>query len=238
MSFAEIPRAWLDAILNSPELPTPLPGEPFGTLAAWIEEERRAKVARDPDAIALATAWPDGQPSVRMVLARRVHADLGAIAFFSNYESNKGRALDANPQAAACFHWPRAERQARIEGPVTRSPAEESDEYFRTRPLESRLGAWASAQSRPSDGRRALIAGMIKAMRDFGIGPLTLLKDQANIQVPRPPHWGGYRIWARRVELWLGGPGRLHDRAVWTRELDRDGEGYRGGPWTAERLQP
>lgn len=236
-NFAEIPRAWLDAIRHSPELPTPLPADPFAVLSAWLDEERRAGVTKDPDAIALATAWPDGRPSVRMVLCRRIHASLGAVAFFTNYESDKARALDANPHAAACFHWERSARQVRIEGPVTRSPASESDDYFKTRPLESRLGAWASQQSRPTGGRSELIASLAGAALKH-VGPVALLGDASKAEVPRPPHWGGYRIWATRIELWMGGPGRLHDRAAWTRDLTPGGEGFVGGPWTSSRLQP
>lgn len=224
-------------------LPEPLPPEPMGLLCAWLGEARDGRVQPNPDSMALATVEPDGGPSVRMVLAKQVRADPGYVVFYTNYRSRKGRALEANPEAAAVFHWDSLSRQARIRGPVVLSPAGESDAYFRTRPLISRLAAWASRQSEPLVSRAALMEQVGQVMERFGIGAKELL-GEAEAEIPRPPFWGGYRLWARRVELWVGGSGRAHDRGVWTRSLEAGeaGAGEAGaftpGAWSAQRLQP
>jgi pyridoxamine 5'-phosphate oxidase len=223
-------------------LPDPLPPEPMTLFKRWLDEATRRRVQPNPNAFSLATIDPDGMPSARMVLCKAVDVEAGFIVFYSHYTGRKGRALEANPRAAACFHWDTMDRQVRIEGMVTRSPESESDAYFRTRPWLSRVGAWASRQSEPIGSRAELVARLAETMRRFGIDPARPpAPDAAGIEVPRPPHWGGVRIWARRVELWVGGAGRLHDRAVWERDLRPvgSGEGYEAaGPWRATRLQP
>lgn len=208
----------------------------------WLADAAAKKTQPNPNAITIATVNGAGAPSARIVLARGVSAEHGFIVFYTNYDSHKGTDLEGNPNAAAIFHWDHLERQVRIEGTVTRSPAAESDEYFNRRPLGSRIGAWASRQSQPLTSRDDLIAASFEIMQRFGISIDVDLENDRTIRIPRPPHWGGYRLWARRVECWLGHPNRLHDRAAWTRELtpaEVDGvAGYRGGAWAVSRLQP
>lgn len=168
-----------------------------------------------PEAMALATATPDGRPSVRMVLLKS--ADEHGFAFFTNYESRKGGELAANPHAALLFHWQPLGRQIRVEGGVERLPTEESDAYFRTRPLGSRHAAWASPQSRPLDSRAELEELNADAAERFG-------ED-----VPLPPHWGGFRLQPEAYEFWQHRDDRLHDRIRYQRE---------NGGWRRRRLGP
>jgi pyridoxamine 5'-phosphate oxidase len=168
-----------------------------------------------------------------VVLCKRVNLDLGYIVFFTNYLSRKGRELQAHPRAAAVFHWDTLHRQVRIEGRITLSPGEESDQYFASRALDSRIGAWASEQSAPLASRE-LLANKVRSVAErFGV-------ERGAMQgaVPRPPHWGGFRLWIEAIELWSEGANRVHDRAVWTRSLTRDGDGFGGGSWRATRLYP
>ena len=184
----------------------------FATLFA----DARAREPFDATACALATSTPEGRPSVRIVLLKA--ADARGFTFFTNYESRKARELTANPHGALCFHWPTLGVQVRVEGPVSRVTSEESDEYFASRPRESQIGAWTSEQSRPIGSREALLA------RFHG-----LEARYANQPVPRPPHWGGFRLAPQRIELWWSRDHRLHDRIVYTRSEEG---------WTSERLQP
>lgn len=233
-----LPQSLIDIFSASPELPTPLPPEPFSLLTAWFKEGLAARATPNPDAMSLATLSPQGLPSVRIVLCRDINAPEGRLTFFTNYLGRKGRELDANRSAAACFHWDHADRQARVEGIVLRSPAAESDAYFQSRRWESRLSAWASAQSTPTSGRPELLQQMADAVSRLGLAPDQLASHGAEAVIPRPPHWGGFRLHAARVELWLGGPGRLHDRAEWVRDVQCRGEEVQAGNWTCTRLQP
>ncbi len=192
-----------------------LSADPFETLAAWYEE---AQAAGTPfaDAIALATATPDGQPSVRMVLYKGNSG--GGIRFFTNYESRKAEELAENPRVAIVFFWAPLHAQVRIEGRVERLADDESDDYFRSRPRESQLGAWASPQSREVEDREAL-------ERNFA----EVEKMHAGRDVPRPPHWGGYRILPDNFEFWIGQDHRMHDRFLYQR--------HEGG-WRRTRLAP
>jgi pyridoxamine 5'-phosphate oxidase len=195
----------------------------------WLEEETAAKRQPNPNAMCLATVGDggDGGPRARIVLCRGVEVGAGYVVFYTNYQSDKGRELAANPRAAATFHWDHSERQVRLEGVVVKSPAAESDAYFGNRPKESRLSAWASNQSRPIESRAKLVEQYERVVAERGGG-----------EVARPPHWGGYRLWLTRVELWVGGVGRLHDRAAWVRGLTAAGDGFVGGAWAGTRLQP
>ena len=169
-----------------------------------------------PEAMSLATATPDGLPSVRMVLLKEVDED--GFVFFTNYRSRKADDLESNPRAALCFHWPALERQVRINGFVSRVSREESEAYFRTRTRGSRIGAWASEQSRPLDARGTL-ERRVRAMEErFGEG-----------EVPLPPFWGGYRVRPEVIEFWQGRDDRLHDRLVFQRD---------GDAWRTRRLYP
>lgn len=206
-------------------LPEPLPEEPFALLLGWVAEADRSMPGAT--AMALATVEPDGRPSARMVICRAIDARAGWLGFYTDRESDKGRALAAHPLAALVLHWPALERQVRIEGPVTLAPDADSDAYWESRPLDARLAGVASEQSRPLASRAALLE-RLEALR----------RRHQDGAVPRPPRWGGYRVWAARVELWVSQPARAHDRALWTRALTRDSEAYRGGAWSRTRLQP
>jgi pyridoxamine 5'-phosphate oxidase len=176
----------------------------------------------------LATATREGLPSARVVLCKEISPHPGFLVFYTNYLSRKGRELDANPRAAVVMHWDHLHRQIRVEGRIVKAPDSDSDAYFASRALESRIGAWASKQSEPLPARQALLDAVSAARGRFG-----------GATVPRPPHWGGYRLWADAVELWVEGDSRIHDRARWTRTLTPNANGdFDAGPWQATRLQP
>lgn len=215
---------------NDEQLPDELPADPFPTLHEWVEFARRERVQPNPTAIALATV-NDKTPNVRIVLCRGVDADAGAIWFFTNGQSVKGLELSANAHAAAVFHWDALDRQARLRGVVEQLPEAESDAYFASRSWEKRVGAWASDQSQPVASRQALVDKLTATLERFGIDPKNPPPHGAEVDIPRPPHWGGFRIVATEVELWVGSPARIHDRARWTRETP-------GAGWGATRLQP
>jgi len=215
-------------------LPEPLPSDPMPLFHEWFQEVIARRAQPNPDAMVLATAASNGDPSARVLLCKRVVVDAGYIVFFTNYQSRKGRELAARPRAAAVFHWDALHRQVRIEGPIVRSPDGESDEYFASRALESRIAAWASAQSEPLASREALRQRVSEVAKRFGIAP-----GATTGTVPRPPHWGGHRLWVERIELWAEGANRVHDRAVWTRSLQPAGAlTFNSGPWSSTRLNP
>jgi pyridoxamine 5'-phosphate oxidase len=214
-------------------LPDALPANPMEIATRWFAEARARAVQPNPDAMMLASVAPDGKPSARVVLCRQVDA-AGYVVFYTNYESRKGRELTQHPRAAAVVHWDTLHRQIRFEGSVVRSPAAESDAYFARRELVSRIGAWASKQSQPLASRAALAEQVAATAQRFGIAP-----DAKTGEVPRPPHWGGFRLWIDALELWIEGPGRIHDRAVWRRELSsRDEFSFDADDWRATRLNP
>ena len=221
-------------MLSEQFLPESLPVDPLPMFLQWFEEARRRALQPNPDAMVLATVGDAGQPSARVVLCKRVAVDDGFIVFFTNRQSRKGRELDAHPRAAAVFHWDALHCQVRIEGPVLHSPDAESDAYFASRAVASRIGAWSSNQSQPLASRAALAAQVEAAAKKFGVTASTTEAD-----IPRPAHWGGYRLWIDAIELWIEGPGRVHDRAVWKRELrSKDAISFSAGPWSATRLNP
>ena len=220
-------------------LPQPLPTEPMTLLQSWLEHAARAGHQPNPNAMVLATATRDCSPSARVVLCKEVAVEAGYIVFYTNYESRKGQELAANPRAAAVMHWDHLHRQIRIEGVVVKASAEQSDAYFASRPWQSRLGAWASAQSQPIASRQELLANVASAARRFGAPNPAEARKEISVEIPRPPHWGGYRLWADAVELWAEGSDRVHDRARWTRKLEPRGDGqFDARPWSATRLQP
>jgi pyridoxamine 5'-phosphate oxidase len=214
-------------------LPEPLPTSPLSIFEQWYREARELRTQPNPDAMVLASIASDGRPSARVVLCKRIDAGAGYIVFFTNYESRKGRELLADPRAAAVFHWDSMHRQVRVEGRIEQSPADESDHYFASRALDSRIGAWASKQSQPLASRAALAEQVRQAASRLGIEP-----GATTGHVPRPPHWGGFRLWLESVELWMEGPNRIHDRAVWTRTLEQNAGSFAARPWSATRLNP
>lgn len=221
-------------MLNSELLPAELPQNPLPIFGSWFREAWDKRVQPNPDAMVLATIDAHGQPAARVVLCKRIELDAGYIVFFTNYQSRKGRELLAHPRAAVVFHWDALHRQVRIEGQVLQSPAQESDDYFASRAIESRIGAWASEQSAPL-ASRSVLADKVRAIQErFGV-----TSGASTGEVPRPPHWGGFRLWIESIELWCEGPGRVHDRAVWKRSLNRaDERSFAAGEWQATRLFP
>jgi pyridoxamine 5'-phosphate oxidase len=191
--------------------------DPFSLFAEWFGEAK-AREPNDPNAMALGTVDPDGMPSVRMVLMKDF--DARGFVFYTNLESRKGRDLLASGKAALLFHWKSLRRQVRIRGPVERVNEAEADDYYRSRPRGSRIGAWASAQSRPLDSRATLERAVADYEAKFG-----------EAEIPRPGHWSGFRIVPLAIEFWHDRPYRLHDRIEFTRA------GV-GGAWSRTRLYP
>lgn len=193
------------------------PEDPMTLFDAWFAEAKQEEI-NDANAMALATVAEDGMPSQRMVLLKG--ADGGGFTFYTNYESRKGRQLLATPKAALLFHWKSLRRQVRVEGPVEQVSAEEADAYFGSRPRQSQIGAWASEQSRPLESRYALERRVAKFAAKHAVG-----------EVPRPPHWSGFRVLPTLIEFWKDGAFRLHDRVVYSRETPAEA-------WRTQRLYP
>lgn len=188
--------------------------DPLQQFDQWLHEAIRSEIP-EPNAMTVATVGSDLRPSTRVVLIKGY--DAHGIVWYTNYDSRKGRELAGNPYAALQFHWVELERVVRIEGVVERVSAEESDAYYQSRPLDSRIGAWASPQSHVIAGRGTLVANAAKYGAQFLLTP------------PRPPHWGGYRLKPQQWEFWQGRKSRLHDRLHYRQE---------GGTWVRERLAP
>lgn len=215
-------------------LPEPLPTEPFALFKEWFDTAQHAQRQPNPNAMVLATLDANGTPDARVVLCKRFVTDPGYVVFFTNYQSRKGRQLIAHPRATVVFHWDALHRQVRLSGQVVQSPDAESDDYFNVRPVGNRIGAWASNQSQPLASRAQLAAQVDAIEQRFGVK-----SSDADGVVPRPPHWGGFRLWPESLELWIEGPGRVHDRAVWTRKLkSRDAISFDCTAWESTRLNP
>ena len=189
---------------------------PISQFQGWFDDAISAKLPM-PDAMSLATVTPDGRPTARMVLLKQVDAD--GFVFFTNYQSSKARQLEINPYAALVFYWPQFERQVRVEGKVEKTSAEESATYFKTRPRESQIGAWASPQSEVISAREVLEQRAHE-----------LAEQYCDREIDCPAHWGGFRLRPDRIEFWKGRVGRLHDRILY--ELQPD------DTWTIKRLAP
>jgi len=206
--------------MSNPNVETPemvAGADPLVQFDAWFEEAR-AREVNDPNGMALATVDADGLPDIRMVLLKG-HDHRGFV-FFTNFESAKGTELLAHPKAALLFHWKSLRRQVRIRGPVSIVSDAEADEYFASRPRDSRIGAWASRQSRPLSGRAELVKEVGRYALKYPLGT-----------VPRPPHWSGFRVAPLQIEFWRDGAFRLHDRLVYRRETP-------AAPWRTEKLFP
>jgi pyridoxamine 5'-phosphate oxidase len=211
MSIADLRKDYSRASLTEADVDP----DPIRQFSAWFRQALEAGIP-EANAMSVATVGADGRPSSRILLIKDV--DSAGFTWFTNYASRKGREIDLHPHAALLFHWIELERQVRIEGRVTKLPDAESDAYFQSRPLKSRLGAIASAQSEPIASREALEQRFVEAEAAYGEQPV------------RPEHWGGYRLVPDRIEFWQGRPSRLHDRILYTRGAD--------GGWRRERLQP
>ena len=195
------------------------PSDPYDVFDVWLKEAEE-KELNDPTAMSLSTVDATGMPSSRMVLLK--DWDRQGFVFYTNYESRKGEQLLAHPKAALMFHWKSVRRSVRIEGLVEQVTPEEADEYFASRPKQSQIGAWASDQSRPLEGRFELEKRVAKYAAKYGLS-----------KVPRPPHWSGFRVCPTRIEFWQDGPFRLHDRLVYSIEDIKQ-----TGQWNTERLFP
>ena len=195
--------------------------DPYALARAWLADAVNSE-PKDANTAALATVDRTGLPNVRMVLLKEIEASQtrGGFVFYTNFESTKGREIEASMKAAMALHWKSLDRQLRLRGPVERMPDKQADDYFSTRAYQSRIGAWASRQSRPLSSRRALLAEVAKLAAKYPTNP------------PRPPHWGGFRIRPVEIEFWADGDFRLHDRFRWTR-MKPDTEA-----WTVQRLNP
>jgi pyridoxamine 5'-phosphate oxidase len=190
--------------------------DPISQFQAWFDDVIAARLPM-PDAMSLSTVTPDGRPTARMVLLKQVDAE--GFVFFTNYNSNKARQLEINPYAALVFYWPQLERQVRVEGKVSKTSLEESSAYFKTRPRESQIGAWASPQSDVISAREVLEQRAHE------------LADQyCDREIDCPAHWGGFRLIPDRIEFWKGRVGRLHDRILYELQPDES--------WTIKRLAP
>ena len=210
-SIADLRKSYERAALNESDSLA----DPRLQFEHWLNQAIEAEIP-EPNAMTLATVSSDLRPSTRVVLIKGV--DARGIVWYTNYDSRKGQELAGNPFAALQFHWVELERVVRIEGQVEKVSADESDAYFHSRPLDSRIGAWASPQSEPISGREVLVAAAAKYGAQFLLNP------------PRPPHWGGYRLVPEQWEFWQGRKSRLHDRLRYTPAAD--------GAWHRERLAP
>ena len=212
-SIADLRQNYTLAGLSEADVDT----DPLKQFAVWFQQALDADLI-EPNAMTLATATPDGKPTARIVLLKGVNQ--GGFVFYTNYKSQKGQQLIANPHAALVFFWDKLERQIRIEGEVAKLATKESEAYFHSRPQASQLGAWASAQSRVIPNRQVLE----QQLADLET------KYKGDATVPLPEHWGGFRVIPNRIEFWQGRPNRLHDRLVYEQKAD--------GNWQIARLSP
>jgi len=237
-------------LLKENLLPKDLRYSPFKTVARWFNEAVELAWQPNPNNMVLSTVKEtthkkvtqarvlDNEaldeiiyvPDSRVVLCKDINIEKSYLVFYSNYQSAKGEQLKANANATALFHWDNLGRQIRISGRIVKSPVMESENYYNSRGTLSRLGAWASDQSQPVESRNALLNRLEEEKERFA---------PAGDNISRPPHWGGYRLWATKVELWISHPGRIHDRAEWTRDItDQLEDEFHFSKWSATRLQP
>ncbi len=223
-------------------LPDELPADPMHWADAWIKEATATAVQRNPTSMTLVTVDAASSPSARVVLCKEFVPDPGYLVFHTNYNSRKVKELEQCANVAAVFHWDALGRQIRIEGIAVRSPEAESDAYFKTREWGSQLGAWGSDQSEELESREAMVQQLRQRAAGLGLSVADDLQSLTSTEPPRidrPAHWGGIRIWASAIELWIEGRDRIHDRGEWKRDLSRASEyNFTATPWVGRRLQP
>ena len=214
-------------------LPETLPDRPMHLAKEWLNKTCEDKWQPNPNAMTLSTVDNNNTPSSRIVLCKYFKPDPGYIVFFTNYNSRKGREIKINSEVSLVFHWDNIGRQVRIKGMAVFSPSSESDEYFTSRNRGSQISAWGSNQSQSVKSRKSLISQMKKKLDEFNTN------DVQEKEVPRPPHWGGIRVWAHEIELWMDGENRVHDRARWTRKIKKnEDDTFSLSEWIGSRLQP
>jgi len=232
--------------LNKPQivdrLPDQLPADPMHWADAWIKEAMASAIQRNPTSMTFVTVDAASSPSARVVLCKQFVPDPGYLVFHTNYNSRKVKEMEQCANVAAVFHWDALGRQIRIEGQAVRSPEAESDAYFKTREWGSQLSAWGSDQSEELKSRQAMMQQLRERAAGLGLSVSDDLQSLTNTEVPnidRPAHWGGIRIWASAIELWVEGRDRIHDRGAWKRDLSRASEyEFNVTPWVGRRLQP
>ena len=210
---------------------------PLLLLQSWLKEAMELDLQPNPDTMAIATSNSQGLPNVRMVLCKEINIEEGYVVFYTNYNSVKSLEIKENPKCSALFHWDKLGYQIRIRGEILQSPDEENDTYFASRHLGSQVGAWASNQSNPVEDREALDDQFKKILDRFNLTSESITRNEQKI--PRPPNWGGYRLWIEEIEFWLNQKDRLHDRLHFRRALTISSEGIETEKkWTVKRLQP
>ena len=210
---------------------------PLLLLQSWLNEAMELDLQPNPDTMAIATSNSQGLPNVRMVLCKEINTEEGYVVFYTNYNSVKSLEIKENPKCSALFHWDKLGYQIRIRGEILQSPDEENDTYFASRHLGSQVGAWASNQSNPVEDREALDDQFKKILDRFNLTSESIIQNEQKI--PRPPNWGGYRLWIEEIEFWLNQKDRLHDRLHFRRALNISSEGIETEKkWTVKRLQP
>lgn len=209
-NLADLRKSYMKGSLSEEDVKL----NPIDQFKIWFDQAQHAELP-EPNAMTVASVDANGKPSARTVLIKEVTS--AGFVFFTNYESRKGQALISNPHAALLFFWPELERQIRVEGSVEKLSDQESDDYFHSRPLDSRIGAWASPQSQVISGRTQLVKNAAEYALKFALNP------------PRPPHWGGFRVKPEVLEFWQGRPSRLHDRIQYVLQNDQ---------WKIQRLAP
>ena len=210
---------------------------PLLLLQSWLNEAMALDLQPNPDTMAIATSNSQGLPNVRMVLCKEINTEEGYVVFYTNYNSVKSLEIKENPKCSALFHWDKLGYQIRIRGEILQSPDEENDTYFASRHLGSQVGAWASNQSNPVEDREALDDQFKKILDRFNLTSESITRNEQKI--PRPPNWGGYRLWIEEIEFWLNQKDRLHDRLHFRRALTISSGGIETEKkWTVKRLQP
>ena len=210
---------------------------PLLLLQSWLNEAMELDLQPNPDTMAIATSNSQGLPNVRMVLCKEINTEEGYVVFYTNYNSVKSLEIKENPKCSALFHWDKLGYQIRIRGEILQSPDEENDTYFASRHLGSQVGAWASNQSNPVEDRETLDDQFKKILDRFNLTSESITRNEQKI--PRPPNWGGYRLWIEEIEFWLNQKDRLHDRLHFRRALIISNEGIETEKnWTVKRLQP